>query len=294
MIRALLVIGMLTAAPAWAQSVDNPMQPSANWDDLRSSIIGTDDEPPIDPAIFDLDAPKRADNPALVPVHITQPAGAPAIAALTLVIDNNPAPVAAEFTFGKALMPLDFEVRVRVDAYADIRAIATLEDGRKFMAGRFVKASGGCAAPAGKSMDEVRSTMGQMRFRSAPDMVPDLAAKDGDGQADGALAQSDVKTAQAPAADAAGDATQTREIGTLMIRHPNFSGLQRDQVTLLTIPAEFIQTLEVKQDGQLLFGMDAGISISEDPVFRFAYQPSAGPIQVHAQDTDNRVWDQSF
>ena len=252
----LALILTLLAAPALAAEVENPMLPSPLWDDLRSSIIGTEEEPPVDPAVFDLDAPKRADNPALVPVHVTQPPGAPAITALTLVVDGNPAPVAAEFTFGKALMPLDFEVRVRVDNYSDLRAIATLEDGRKVMAGRYVKASGGCAAPAGKSMDQVRATMGQMKFRQTEE---------------------------------AG-----RQIGTLMIRHPNFSGLQRDQVTLLTIPAEFIQTLEVKQGDTALFTMDAGISISEDPVFRCAYAPGQGPVTVHAQDTDGRVWDQSF
>lgn len=258
---ALALIVGLCVAPAWmdaarADGVENPMQPSPLWDDMRLSVIGTDDEPAIDPTVLLLDAPKRADNPALVPVHITQPQGAPAITALALVVDGNPAPVAAEFTFGKALMPLDFEVRLRVDSYSDLRAIATLADGRKVMAGRFVKASGGCAAPAGKSMDQVRATMGEMRFRPS--------------QQDG------------------------REIGTLMIRHPNFSGLQRDQVTLLTIPAEFIQTLEVRQGGEELFTMNAGISISEDPVFRFAYAPGSGPVTVHAQDTEGRIWDQSF
>lgn len=251
----------LLAAPimtdrARAAEVENPLEPSPLWDDMRSSVIGTDEDPPIDPAVLLLEAPRRADNPALVPVRLTQPPGAPEIIALSLVVDGNPAPVAAEFTFGKPLMPLDFEVRVRVDSYSDLRAIATLADGRKVMAGRFVKASGGCAAPAGKSMDQMRATMGQMRFRPS--------------QQDG------------------------RDIGTLMIRHPNFSGLQRDQVTLLTIPAEFIQTLEVKQGDAALFTMDAGISISEDPVFRFGYTPDAGPVTVHAQDTEGRIWDQSF
>ncbi|MGA0613296.1 quinoprotein dehydrogenase-associated SoxYZ-like carrier [Paracoccus sp. KR1-242] len=255
--RLALVLALL-AAPhlVLAAEIENPLQPSEAWDDLRSSIIGTDDEPPIDPAILLLDAPKRADNPALVPVHITQPPGAPAITGLALVVDGNPAPVAAEFTFGKALMPLDFEVRVRVDSYSDLRAVATLADGRKVMAGRFVKASGGCAAPAGKSMDDMRATMGEMKFRRTEE----------DG----------------------------RQIGTLMIRHPNFSGLQRDQVTLLTIPAEFIQTLEVTQDGAELFTMNAGISISEDPVFRFGWSPGDAPVKIHAQDTEGRVWDQSF
>ncbi|WP_342759287.1 thiosulfate oxidation carrier complex protein SoxZ [Paracoccus sp. S3-43] len=71
-----------------------------------------------------------------------------------------------------------------------------------------------------------------------------------------------------------------RTIGTLMIRHPNFSGLQRDQATLLNIPAHFIDRLKVRQ--------------GEDPVFRFAYAPNGQPVRVHAEDTDGNTWDQSF
>lgn len=289
---AVLLALLAPAGGLHAEGVGNPLQPSPIWDDLRSSIIGTDEDPPIDPAILDLEAPKRADNPALVPVRITQPAGAPQVRSLVVVIDGNPAPVAAEFTFGPALMPLDFELRVRVDTYSDLRAIATLEDGRKVMAGRFVKASGGCAAPAGKSVDEVRAGMGQMRFRSAPPAAPPAPgapAAPADPTAPGGTVSPAAAPAPAPAPAAPG-----REIATLMIRHPNFSGLQRDQVTLLTIPAEFIQTLELRQGGALLWRLDAGISISEDPVFRFAWTPGQGPVTVHAEDTEGRVWDQSF
>lgn len=251
-----MLVAALLAAPLRAQEIANPLRPSSIWDDLRSAIIGTDDEPPQDPSVLLLDAPARAENPALVPVRITQPQGAPAIRRLALVVDGNPAPVAAEFTFGPALMPLDFEMRVRVNSYSNLRAIATLADGRQVMAGRYVKASGGCAAPAGKSMDETRAVMGQMRFR------------------------------QTRAA--------SRPVGTLMIRHPNFSGLQRDQLTLLTIPAEFIQTLTVQQGDAPLFSMQAGISVSEDPAFRFAYISNGQPVTVHVQDTEGRVWDRAF
>ena len=58
-----------------------------------------------------------------------------------------------------------------------------------------------------------------------------------------------------------------------MVRHPNNSGLQRDQVTLLYIPAHFVDELSVWQGDALLFSMVGGISISEDPNFRFDFIP---------------------
>lgn len=258
--KAWLLAGLLLATPAMAQ--DNPMLPSDLWPELRESVLGLDQDPPLDPATLDIEAPARAHDAAIVPVRLTQPPGAAPLTELTLVIDENPAPVAAEYRFGPALMPLDFEVRVRVNAYSNLRAIGELADGETVMAGRFVKAAGGCSAPAGKDMAAVESTMGQIRWKSAAPQ--DAAAADG------------------------------RVIGTLMIRHPMFSGLQRDQVTLLTIPANFIDTLEVHQGDELLFSMKAGISVSEDPVFRFAYRPNGQPIRVHAEDLDGHVWDRSF
>lgn len=252
--KGYVLAALLLATPVAAQ--DNPLQNSATWDELRDSVLGLASDVPLDLAVLDLDAPVRAHEAAIVPIRLTQPAGAPPVQAVTLVIDENPAPVAAEYTFGPAMAPLDFEFRVRVDSYSDVRAIADMGNGSQVMAGRFVKASGGCSAPAGKDMAAVAATMGQMRWKSAP--------QDG------------------------------RTIGTLMIRHPNFSGLQRDQVTLLTIPAHFIDRLEVRQGDDLLFTLQAGISISEDPVFRFAYAPNGQPIHVRAEDTDGNTWDQTF
>lgn len=245
---------VLLTTPALAQ--DNALQPSATWDDLRVSVVGLEAEPPLDPGILDLDAPPRAHDAAIVPVRLTQPDGAPVLTDLTLIVDENPAPVAAEYSFGAALMPLDFEVRLRVDSYSGVRAVATQADGALVMAGRFVKAAGGCSAPAGKDMAAVAASMGQMRWRSTTE----------DGQ----------------------------DIGTLMIRHPNFSGLQRDQLTLLNIPAHFIDRLEVRQGDDLLFTMAAGISVSEDPVFRFRYAPNGQPVHVTVEDTDGTIWTESF
>ena len=264
--RLWMVLGAaLLAGPAWAQ--ENALQPSPTWEDLRGAVLDLDADPPQDRAMLDLDAPARAHEAAIVPIRLTQAQGAAPLTQLTLVVDENPAPVAAEYAFGPAMMPLDFEVRVRVDSYSDVRAVATGPDGAQVMAGRFVKAAGGCSAPAGKDMASVRAQMGQMRWRSAP-----AETADGGVEADGGA----------------------RRIGTLMVRHPNFSGLQRDQVTLLNIPALFIDRLEVRQGEAVLFTMAAGISVSEDPVFRFGYHADGQPIHVHVEDTDGNSWSQTF
>ena len=68
-----------------------------------------------------------------------------------------------------------------------------------------------------------------------------------------------------------GGPTSTAREAQIMIRHPNTSGLQRDQVSHLYIPANFVEELRVWQGDALLFSMHAGISISEDPNFRFTY-----------------------
>ena len=99
--------------------------------------------------------------------------------------------------------------------------------------------------------------------------------------------------AQADAAGqirAGGPASAPRE-AQVMIRHPNNSGLQRDQVTLLYVPAFFVRELRVWQGDELVLAMDGGISISQDPNIRFDYLPNgATRFRVEAVDTDGHVF----
>ena len=80
-------------------------------------------------ALYSLEAPFRAQDAATVPVRFTQAEGAPDVRRLTLVVDENPAPVAAEFTFGAGDAAVDLETRMRVDAYSNVRAIVETVDG---------------------------------------------------------------------------------------------------------------------------------------------------------------------
>jgi sulfur-oxidizing protein SoxY len=77
----------------------------------------------------------------------------------------------------------------------------------------------------------------------------------------------------------------------IMMRHPNNSGLQMDQVTRLYVPAFFVRELRVWQGDDLVLFMDGGISISEDPTIRFNYAPNgAKAFRAEAIDTENHVF----
>jgi sulfur-oxidizing protein SoxY len=208
-----------------------------------------------------IEMPARAEDGATVPatMRVTLPAGdARRLRALTLVIDENPVPVAAAFTFGDNAGVSVMSTHVRIDSYTDVRAVAELSDGRLYLVKTYVKASGGCSAPAGKSEAAIAGT-GEIRLK--------VFGKQTDGPA------SAPREAQ------------------VTVRHPNNSGLQRDQVSLLYIPANFVNELRVWQGDVLLFSMEAGISISENPTFRFNYIPNgATRFKVEARDTQGRVF----
>ena len=242
----------LTLAGARAESKDDP------WPDIARDAF--DHRPLADGAgLLAIEMPYRAEDAAIVPVTLRvmlPPGDARRVKTLTLVIDENPAPVAATFTFGANAGVSSISTRVRVDSYTNVHAVAELSDGRLYMVKTYVKASGGCSAPAAKNGDATAS-LGQMRVRQFPSEAAAAGARE----------------------------------AQVMIRHPNNSGLQMDQVTRLYVPAFFIQQLKVWQGDDLIFAMDGGISISEDPNIRFAYVPTgAKSLRVEATDTENHVF----
>src|ERR1700712_5459158 len=212
--------------------------------------------------VIAIDMPVRAEDAAIVPVTLraTLPPGdTRRVVAITLVIDQNPAPLAARFELGPDASVSEISTRVRVNNYTDVHAVAELSDGQFYMAKTYVKASGGCSAPAAKNAEEANSRLGQMRFRQF--------AKAGEGPVSGA------REAQ------------------IMVGHPNNSGLQMDQVTQLYIPAFFVNELRVWQDDSLVLAMEGGISISEDPNIRFTYIPNgAKRFRVEAKDTEGHIF----
>ncbi len=190
----------LSGAPAFA---DDP------WPDIKRDVFNNRDIIEEDGTIT-LEAPYRAEDAAVVPLTMRIPASAGDVKTLTLVIEKNPAPVAATFHFGDAAGKGDrmLSTRVRIDMYSNVRAVIETADGKLHMTTKYVKASGGCSAPADKDTDEALANLGKMQIRTF---------------------------------DKPGDRTPATREAQVMVRHPNFTGMQMDQVTRDYTPARFVR-----------------------------------------------------
>ena len=212
--------------------------------------------------VIGIEMPYRAEDAAIVPVTLRSklsPTDERRVVSITLVIDQNPAPLAAKFELGPEAKVSEILTRVRVNNYTDVHAVAELSDGKLYVVKTYVKASGGCSAPAAKNPDEAKNHIGQMRYRQF------------------------ARAEQGPTSGA-------RE-AQIMIGHPNNSGLQMDQVTHLYTPAFFINDLHLWQDDSPVLSMEGGISISEDPNIRFTYVSNgARRFRAEAKDTQGHVF----
>jgi sulfur-oxidizing protein SoxY len=252
-------LGLALAAPALADETD-PAR-AERWADLKHAVFG--DRPVTDASgVIALAAPTRALDAATVPLTVTLPQGAgeggARVTAIWLMVDDNPSPLVGTFRFGPAGDPTVLKTRVRVDQYTLIHAVAETQDGRLFSTVSYVKAAGGCSAPSGKDAEASAVRIGHMRLR----------------------------------VDAAGGGL---EMAHLLLSHPNFNGMQVDQLKHTFIPARYIQDIEVHDGDDLALSVQADISLSEDPEITFGLRPTrAGMLSVDMKDSTAAAWHQEF
>ena len=257
--RSLILMNLVMATLAHAaalQPTDDPSA-SATWKKVRASLFQDRLIAPAPPGLLSLEAPTRAIDAALVPIAIR--ARFPQtperfVSKLYLIIDANPSPISAIFGLTPESGRVEIETRVRVDDYSHVRAIAEMNDGQLYATTRFVKASGGCSAPAGGDAQAALASLGKMRLRVV----------------DGDLKGRDPVRAE------------------LLINHPNHSGLAMDQFTRQFTPAHYVRSVDVTYAGKPVFSADVDFSISENPNFRFYFQPKGhGEVRVSAVDSRN-------
>ena len=262
MIRIALALVALTAT---ARAEESDVSRAARWHDVSAAIfhgraVGDG------AGLIALDAPPRALDAALVPVTITL-APRVQVRSLTLVVDDNPAPVAAHVDFGPLGDPHLLRLRIRVDQYTLLHAVAELSDGRLVATSRFIKAAGGCSAPAGGDPAEALARIGRMKLRA-------------------------MDAAEAGAASPLPPGEQAQE---LLISHPNANGMQMDPVTRLYTPARYVQTVRVSQGGKDVFTLEGDISLASDPAITFVLRtPGTAPLDVEVDDSAHTVFRQSL
>ncbi|WP_232627903.1 quinoprotein dehydrogenase-associated SoxYZ-like carrier [Methylobacterium sp. Leaf118] len=248
----------LAPAPVRAGATDSDEERAARWTEIKKSIFGDRTVEASETAVK-IDAPARALDASLVPIGLTL-ADKDQVKGLYFIIDDNPSPYAARFSFGPAADPGEIKLRVRVNNYTNVHAVVETKDGRLLESAKFVKASGGCSAPMGMSDEEAMKGMGEMRMKFS-----------GDPQGG--------KPVEA----------------TLMVRHPNFSGMQMNQVTRDYTPARYVDKLDVTYGDKLVFHLEGDISIASNPVINFAFVPEGkGPVTVAATDNQGGRWEHRF
>src|SRR6516225_3604759 len=169
-----LLSGLIAACPVPAASTDG----DALWSGLVQDIFGNRSMNDGSDVIA-IEMPYRAEDAAIVPVTLKTklpPTDGRRVLSITLVIDQNPAPMAAKFALGADAHVTEISTRVRVNNYTDVHAVAELSDGKLYMVKTFVKASGGCSAPAAKNADEANNHLGQIKYRQFA--RPDQASAD--------------------------------------------------------------------------------------------------------------------
>jgi sulfur-oxidizing protein SoxY len=251
----LVFLGLSLCAPAALAQDDR-------WPQLRQIYFGDTEIMPGDDVIS-LEAPTRAYDAATVPVTIKAMDAGRQIREVYLFVDQNPLPLAGIFRFTEAAgFWHSLETRIRINEYTNVRAVGVLANGELHMSERFVKASGGCSAPAMADMDAALARAGKMK------LLLDEINTEGD----------------VPFSEA-----------VIKISHPNNSGMQFDQVSRNYIPAYYVRNIKADIDDVDILTIETNFSMSENPVVRITFTPDseARTLNVVAVDSKGNQYENS-
>ena len=226
---------------------------SPEWDQLRDKLFGQrpiESQPQL--SAVQLIVPLRAAYGASVPVKIVSKLpqrDALYVRKLHVLVDKNPSPLAAVLELTPELGQADFETRLRVDEYSHVRVVSELSNGQLHMDSRYVKTSGGCSAPPNRdSLHLIGKTVLKLP---------------------GTLKLNEVNTAD------------------VTVIHPNDTGFELNQVTVMYIPPHFVRSIRVSYAQHTLFEADLDFSVSENPSWRFNFVPH-GRGELRAEVSDSK------
>jgi sulfur-oxidizing protein SoxY len=223
---------------------------SPEWDKLREKMFGTRKVDATSGRVQIL-VPLRAAYGASVPVKIVSKLSQlPSlyVKRLYIVVDKNPSPVAAVFDLTTEVGQADLETRLRVDEYSHVRVISELSNGELHTDSRYVKVSGGCSAPPNRDqLHNIGKTLMKM--------------------------PEGVKINAPTAVD-------------LQVVHPNDTGFELNNITVMFIPPHFVRSIHVTYAERKIFDAELDFSIAENPAFRFNFVAhGAGELKAEVEDS---------
>ena len=238
------------AAPGGLPTNTAHTDTSPEWEKLRTNLFGTKTVDATSGRV-QLITPLRAAYGASVPVKIVSKLPQSPdlyVKRILLLVDKNPSPVAAVLDLTTELGQADFETRLRVDEYSHVRVIAELSDGSLHMDSRYVKTSGGCSAPPNR---DALHLIGKTVFR-----LPEGVKRDGPTPAD------------------------------VTVLHPNDTGFELNNQTVMFIPPHFVRSIKVTYDLRKLFDAELDFSVSENPTLRFNFMARTdGELRADVEDS---------
>lgn len=224
---------------------------SPEWEKLRERLFARR-AIATDGSVVQLIVPLRAAYGASVPVRIVSKLPQREerhVRRIVLLVDKNPSPVAAVLDLTTEVGQADFETRLRVDEYSHVRVVSELSDGTLHMDSRYVKTSGGCSAPPNR---EALHLIGRTMLKVA----------------------GPLRMNEPTAAD-------------VTVVHPNDTGFELNQVTVMYIPPHFVRSIKVSYAGRKVFDAELDFSVSENPTWRFQFVPR-GAGELRAEVTDSK------
>jgi len=240
---------------AWAQPLES------SWTALQQSYFPGKQ---LEQATFiRLTAPARAASGDQVPFafSIDHPMTAQRyIKSVTLFVDANPVPLTAVFHFRPESGKAEVATRIRFESDSPVHVVAESSDGSLYVNSVTVRASGGCGGTTPGDNAQALAEAGKMKIAL-----------------DGPFRPGELNKAR------------------LLIRHPMYTGLQRDLATHGFRPAFFIDKIDITYDGKPVMTADTSIGISENPSIAFGFVASkAGTLQVLIRDSQGASFRQSL
>jgi sulfur-oxidizing protein SoxY len=212
--------------------------------------------PMTEVAFMKVDAPRRAESGAQVPVTYSidnAAAGGVKITKLYAFVDANPIPLTATYHLTEALGDFQLATRIRFETDAFVRLVGEDAKGNLYLASREIRAAGGCGGSVENDEAATRAAAGKIKMK-----VDDVRIG-----------------ATTPA--------------TFNIKHVMRTGLQRDLVSQGFVPAFYINKTEFKFNGKPLMTVDVGVGTAEDPYFKFNFVPAEpGKLEVVATDNEGK------